>query len=225
MNPNDLIKLEELKELVGSDKVSDWLNKFLERYRVSAELKEFIRLKKGVTKELLEEILPLSIYATYQYNDSDVYMQFYPGSTTSYDADFVNESGVLVERVEVTMALDGLQSQIQGEAINIFGHSSVYHTPDYLGHVKTRIIAEPECRTISSIEIIEKQAAMLNEAYAKKHMNIHKYPNTTLLIGMDIPLFMEQEYNEIMNKFNLLENTFKKIVCVNTSGSHCWRLK
>ena len=224
MDPNSLIDKEEISRLVPSCQVEQWVVSLLERYYSSRELIDFIRLKKGVTQELLEELLPLGKYASSYYKDSNVFLQFYPGTKNSFDADFVDFDGNLIERIEVTMAINGMQSRIQSEAINTFGHSCVYHTPKYTGSVKNRIISEPECKTIGSEEIIQIQAGWLNEAYCKKHKKLHKYPNATLLIGMDIPLFMEWEYQKIMDMFTPKPNTFKKVVCVNTSSNHSWRL-
>lgn len=224
MNPNLIIDIEELKKPIRSDLVEVWVNELLSRFQTSKICREFIRLKKGVTQELMDEIYPLSKYSSAEYNDSNIFMRFYPGSETSFDADFVGVDGALIERVEVTMAIDGVRARIQGEAINIFGHSPVYHTPDYRGNSKNRIISEPESQIITSDEIFSEQADLLNAAYRKKHNNLHKYPNTTLLIAMDIPLFMEWEYDQIMERFSPLENTFKKVVCVNMSSNHYWRL-
>jgi len=224
MNPNQLIDIEELKIPIRSDRVDVWVNEFLGRFHTNKKSREFIRLKKGVTQELLDEIYPLSKYSTFEYNDPNIFMRSYPGSETSFDADFVGVDGTLIERIEVTMAIDGARSRIQSEAINIFGRSPIYHTPEYRGNSKSRVISEPESQTITSDEIIFEQIGLLNRAYSKKHSNLHKYPNTTLLIAMDIPLFVEWEYSQIMEKFIPLKNTFKKVMCVNISGNQCWRL-
>ncbi|MCK4622559.1 MAG: hypothetical protein KAT62_10160 [Desulfuromonadales bacterium] len=202
-----------------------WAHSLLARFHEPKEAIEFQRLKKGITQELHDELIPLGKYAKSHYNNPEIYLRFYSGSETSYDAEFVDKDERLIERVEVTMAIDGQQARIQSEAINKFGHSPVYQTPNYTGTSKNRSLGETESVTISSDTIIEIQAERLKSAYLKKHKNIHKYPNTTLLIGVDIPLFMEWEYQRIIENFQPLNNTFQSIKCVNISSEHCWHLK
>ena len=114
---NEILKTEELRINIRSDEALSWVNSLIIRFDESNESREFLRLKKGITKELLDELLPLGKYASKHYNDPEIYLKFYPGSETSYDADFVNKDNHLVERVEVTMAIDGQQSRIQSEDI------------------------------------------------------------------------------------------------------------
>ncbi len=225
MKFNNLINKEELSEPIRSDKAFEWVESLLLRFHESDQSKDFFRLKKGITQELLDELYPLGKYAKSHYNDPEIFLKFYPGSSTSFDADFINPEGNLIERVEVTMAIDGQQQRIQSEAINEFGHSPIYQTPKYSGNAKNRVLEETETVTISSDEIFIIQSKRIQEAYAKKHNNIHKYPNMTLLIGVDIPLFMEWEYQRIIDQFEVLENSFKSIKCVNVSSNHCWILK
>jgi hypothetical protein len=225
MNPNSLIKDNELRNLIRSDKALEWVESLMIRFHDSKENLEFIRLKNGVTQELLDELLPLGIYAKNNYNKPNIFLKYYPGSVTSYDADFIDQNGDLIERVEVTMAINGQQSRIQAEAINKYGHSSVYHTPEYSGKSKKRKIKKSDVVTIESDSIVELYVERIQEAYVKKHENLNKYPETTLLIGVDIPLFMESKYQAIIESFKILENTFNSIKCVNTSSNHYWCLK
>lgn len=225
MNPNNLVSLEELNVPVRSDEALEWVESLLKRFYKSKLGTEFIRLKKGITQEILDELLPLSRYAKAYYNTPDVLLQFYPGCKTSYDADFICCRGSLIERVEVTMAIDGQQSRIQAEAIQEYGHSPIYQTPKFTGNSKNRKIFETESETISNEDIIKIQVDRIQKAYTNKHKNIHKYPNVTLLIGVDIPLFVESECLQILEKLNIFDNTFDSIKCVNTSSHQYWCLK
>jgi hypothetical protein len=225
MNPNDIVKPAEIGVPIGTDKALLWVESLIKRFYVSKEAKDFIILKNGITQEILDELLPLGKYAKHHYDDPNILLKYYPGTENSFDADFININDELIERVEVTMALDGQQSRLQSESIIKFGHSSVYHTPIHSGTLKNRVLTESEGATIGSDEIIDLQVSRIQSAYEKKHKNIAKYPETTLLIGVDIPLFMEWEYQNIIERFNVLENTFHSIKCVNTSSNHCWHLK
>jgi hypothetical protein len=227
MNPNTLISDKELREPVQSNTALEWVESLMSRFYNTKENQDFITLKNGVTQELLDELLPLGKYAKSHYNSPEILLKFYPGCSTSYDADFIGRQGNLVERVEVTMAVDGQQSRIQAEAMNQYGYSRVYHTPEYSGTVKNknRKIKEPEGSIIGTDYIIELQVNRIQEAYRKKNKNLDKYPDTTLLIGVDIPLLMDWEYQSIIERFEVSQSTFRSIKCVNISSNHYWCLK
>ena len=55
----------------------------------------------------MDEIRPLSKYAMHAYNDPKIYLKYYPDTKNSFDADFIDADKNLIERVEVTMAIDG----------------------------------------------------------------------------------------------------------------------
>jgi hypothetical protein len=59
MNPNSLIKDEELGNPIRSDKALEWVESLMARFHDSKEALEFIRLKNGITQDLLDELLPL----------------------------------------------------------------------------------------------------------------------------------------------------------------------
>ncbi|MBN1906328.1 MAG: hypothetical protein JW927_14650 [Deltaproteobacteria bacterium] len=225
MDFNHLISKQELQKPISTDKAFKWVESLLNRFLESEDSKRFLRLKNGVTQELIDELYPLGKYSKNYYNNPDIFLKYYPGSEKSFDADFIDGKGNLIEKVEVTMAIDGQQQRIQSEAINEFGHSPVYQTPNYTGNRRNRVLKETESTTISSDKIFEIQTKRIQEAYRKKHTNIIKYPNMTLLIGVDIPLFMEWEYERIISQFEMLENSFESIKCVNVSSDHCWVLK
>ena len=224
MDPYKLINVEELSEKVQSDKALEWVESLMGRFHTTKEARDLSRLRNRVTQELFYELLPLANYAKKHYNDPNVLLKFYPGSENSFDAEFINLNGTLVERVEVTMAIDGQQSRIQAEALNQFGHFSVYHTPEYSGKSKSRKIKEPSCTTISTDALIDLHASRIQKAYIDKHKNLHKYPNITLLIGVDMPFLMLWEYQAIIQKIELQQNTFQSVKIVNVSSNNYWNL-
>lgn len=222
---NNLVNEAELRKPIICNEAEQWVQMLLHRFHKSEETKQYLFLKRGIIQELIDELIPLSKYASRVYADSEVFLKFYPGTTTSFDADFVDKNDKLIERVEVTMAIDGQQKRIQAEALVKYGHTRIHETPKYSGKMRNRIIEEPESHITSSSAIIERQTLLLQEAYLKKHKNLHKYPETTLLIGVDIPLFMDWEYKKIMDGFRIMDKTFKSIKCVNVSSNHYWCLK
>lgn len=222
---NKFVTESEIRNLIPSNEIEDWINSLLCRFHVSEDAKQYLILRKGIVQEIFDELIPLAKYAKHQYNDPDVFLKFYPGSKTSFDADFVDNSGNLLERVEVTMAVKGQQNRIQREALIKYGHSSFFHTPNYSGNKKNRVINEPECCIIDSSDIIAEQSTLLQTAYNKKHSKLHKYPDTTLLIGLNIPLLMNWEYEQVIRDFHIHKNTFTSIKCVEITTGKYWFLK
>lgn len=225
MSFDKFVTESEMRSLIPSNEAEDWVNSLLRRFHTSEDSKQYLILRKGVVQEIFDELIPLVKYAKHRYNDPQVFLKFYPGSKTSFDADFVDNNGNLLERVEVTMAVDGQQNRIQAEALIEYGHSTVFHTPNYSGKAKDRVIDEPECCIIGSSDIIVEQARLLQTAYNKKHSNLHKYPDTTLLIGLNIPLLMNWEYEQVIRDFCVHENTFTSIKCVEVTSGKYWSLK
>jgi hypothetical protein len=221
----DIVRREELVQAIATDVVSEWVSSLILRYHESRAAKKFLRLKRGISQELLEELLPLAKYSKAFYNCPDIFLKYYPGTENSFDAEFIDGKGNLIERVEVTLSIDGYQSILQAEALNEFGHAPIYETPEFNGNAKNRELKEPIVSLISTETIIQTESEKLQRAYLKKHKNIHKYPNVTLLIGIDLPLLLSWEYKRIIEPFQVLENTFNSIKCVNLSSNHYWCFK
>ena len=220
MKAEVLIADSELCKRIKTTEAVNWVASLLKRFHGSENDKQCLILKQRPVKEIIDELIPLSKYAQHEYNDNDIYLQFYPGSKTSYDAEFIDNAGSVIERVEVTMAINGQQKKIQAEHLIKYGHTSIFDTPDYRGPVDNRELAEYESTVKSSDVIIEEQAVLLQQAYDNKQKQLHKYPNITLLIGLDVPLLMKSEYQQIIDKLKIKKITFNSIKCLSICGHH-----
>ncbi len=217
------------KELATPIKTKDaevWVQSLLKRYHVTRESRDFLIQRKGVTNEIIKELIPLSKYCSRKYSCEGYLLKFYPGSEQSFDAEIIKDNGDLVERIEVTLAIDGYQNSIQAEALVEFGTAPMFRTPLYEGvGRKRRLLENSEYDFIDNDEWINKLAVLIQKSYNKKHGNIHKYPETTLLIGVDIALASNGEASQVLSCFTLSPNTFEKVYCVNISGLQLWELK
>ena len=225
MSPNELVKPDELSQPVACIDVEAWVESLFKRFQISKEAKQHLILGNGVVREMIDELAPLSKFVSSFYEDSDAFLRFYPGSENSFDADIIDEKGSIIERIEVTMAIDGQQKRLQAEALLKHGHSLIYETPEYSGNSKNRIISEPEFNTIDDSEIIEIQSSLLQTAYDKKQGMLSRYPNTTLLIGVHMPVSRPEEFDDVVHSLSIEANTFNSIKCVNVAGNHCAVLK
>lgn len=86
------------------------LRDFIEEIRRATKMDDALRhaaiQKKGLFKQLTEEIMPIKCYALSQYPDNDVRVSPVLGNQ-GYDAEIHDFMGNLVERIEVTIPHDG----------------------------------------------------------------------------------------------------------------------
>jgi len=111
--------------------------------RTPSELREFIArvtewaladedetdegiLKQGVYKRYVDEVLPLNVFADLEYSD-DYLIQPVKGNQ-GYDANVLNLSGELVERVKITVSHDGMASIADAQLLveRGFGNASQF---------------------------------------------------------------------------------------------------
>ena len=88
------------------------LRDFIEEVRRAAQMDDALRhaaiQKKGLFKQLVEEIMPIKCYALSRYPDNNVRISPVLGNQ-GYDAEVHDLSGRLIERIEVTIPHDGAQ--------------------------------------------------------------------------------------------------------------------
>lgn len=226
MSLNPTITNKELATPIKTKDAEMWVKSLLEKFHATRESRDFLILRKGVTNKIIKELIPLSKYCSRKYTAEGYLLKFYPGSEQSFDAEIIKDNGDLVERVEVTLAIDGYQNSIQAEALVEFGTAPIYRTPLYEGTGRNRQLLEnSEYDLIDNDEWINKLSILIQESYNKKHNNIHKYPETTLLIGVDIALASNGEASQVLSSFSIFPDTFEKVYCVNISGFQLWELK
>lgn len=224
VNINEIVSSEELGLPKRVDVAFEWTSALLERFHTNDELKKILILKKGLVQEIVDELLPLSIYSGEEYAGSDFFLKFYPGSTNSFDGEVIDKEGKLIERLEVTMAVDGYQRALQGESLLQLGHSPIYHTPEYSGKYQEREILESQPELICSSEIIRRHSSQILEVYEKKSRNISKYPDTNLLIAIDLGLLLDFECDQIINAAKIENSSFPRVSLVDITSKRVWRL-
>jgi len=220
MKHNDLITESELRKPIKTTEAEKWVRSLLERYHDTEDKKRYLILKNGIVKKVVDELIPLSRYSKHEYNQSSIYLKYYPDSRQSFDAEFIDKNNNVIERVEVTMAISGQNRRIQDEHFIKYSHTPLFKTLKSSGKVGDRVLNEHELSCIDQETIIKIQSDLLQSAYDKKQCNITKYPDTTLLIGLDIPVHMKSEFHQIINTFKPEINTFKAIKCVSICGLH-----
>ncbi|MBV2113447.1 MAG: hypothetical protein KUF82_21040 [Candidatus Thiodiazotropha sp. (ex Ctena orbiculata)] len=212
-----LVTIDELSKPILVEEAYDWIESLLKRFDKSEEFKQYLLLRKGVSGKIYNELLPLAVYGERIWRGQGVSLKYYPTSSQSFDADFINDENSLIERVEVTMATEGLEEQIQAETLVKYGWTPGFGMNEYGGNARNREIPEPEHRIYSQSEAIDKLTSLVNRAYNNKLQNRHKYHDLSLLIAFDcFVLNTAEEFNRIVGSISVDKSTFNKVHFVDT---------
>ena len=107
MRPECILDIEDMQRRRTVAELDRWIAEQCEKFRVSSEAKSYFRAHRGLTKQLIEELIPLVRFAQAKYGrDSDAEVEPVIGNQ-SYDALIFDESGEY--KVETTLAIDGYQ--------------------------------------------------------------------------------------------------------------------
>jgi len=107
------------------------------------------RLRRGLYKQYLDELIPLSIYAAIQYDGSDVLVRPLIGNQ-GYDAVVTTPEGKNIDVIEITSPIDGLKESNNSKLINErgFGETEMYTPGEELITIFERCLASARKKSI-----------------------------------------------------------------------------
>lgn len=220
------VSLDELEVPIVAWDAYEWAQNLLKRYHNDDESRRMLQLGKGTVSKILEEVLPLAVYASQREDFEDVYLHYFASSSQSFDAEFRTRESDLVERTEVTIAINGFEEQIRRETIEQYGWSPGFGLNKHAGSVRNREIPEPEHRLHGQEEAVASLKSLVESAYAKKVGNINKYPGTSLVIGVDcFALNSRSEFKEVISSVVGTKTPFDAVNFVDTNGRFYHRHK
>lgn len=206
--------------------VETWIEELLNSFHKTEELKSILVNRERQVAEIVYELLPLSKYINAYFKKSGHFLYFYPGSAQSFDAEIKDKEGSLIEKIEVTMAIDGQSDRIKTECSIAHGIAPVIKTPVYSGNARNRKISADTTLLAEPEDVITHYKDLIQLVFDKKHDKLYKYPNTILLIAFEAPRFFldKWEFDEIIKSLKISDNTFNKVVVVNISSDQHWLL-
>lgn len=222
-----MITAQELRKPIACDDVDSWVESLQQRFHVSEEWKTRLKFRKRPVDEVVYELVPLSKYINVFHKTPDLKLYYFPGSGQSFDAEIRKINGEILERIEVTMAIDGYGETIKTECLLEHGIAPIIKTPEFTGLSKSRVISENTSCIAESEDVILHYSGLIQGAFNKKQENIDKYPNTTLLIGIEVQEFFLEpwEFDAILELIKIPKDTFDKVILVNISSDQYWKLK
>jgi len=118
------ISKENLEKKRTPEELYEFVQKSLSSISKDEQSKKEARLRKNGSKELIEEVYPLSIFCRIKYNGKDVICYPVIGSQ-GYDARVETQDGELVEVIELTWPIDGQKEYLERKKLNEQGYTEV----------------------------------------------------------------------------------------------------
>jgi hypothetical protein len=171
------IEKEELTLPRTPDELCSYVKDVHERVMKDDETRHQARLKRGLYKEFLEELTPLSIYSKWKFPRNNVTCQLIIGNQ-GYDAIIRNlpSDPEYVEHVEITFPFDGQKHHEDAKEINEKGYCFESWNDD-LSKIKEEIIR------------VIKQAQ-------KKSLKDYDYKNSSLIISLGTQPYFDLKRGE-----------------------------
>ncbi len=215
MSINDIIKPDELSQLIKCSEALDVYENLINRFSTSHETAEYLRLKNGIAQELVDEFAPFSIYAHQCHGNSNNLMKYYYDTNQSFDGEILNAKAELLERVEITCAIDGHNESVRMERLNKEGMANVFGTVSYTGKKGNREFDEEEIQTVSSTQLETHYIELIDSAYLKKKNKVGKYDGMILLIAIEDFLVKGHNMDKIVSRLSLSKDRFSSIYLIN----------
>jgi len=163
-----------------------WVKQRIEEVASTANGNHAIRYRKGLAKQLVEEALPLGIFASHHYGDSDEVTINLVLGNQNYDAVIEDnrKHKSPFSFIEVTQAHEGENSHLRMLVLDREDHVNVLGKVYKSGMKATRIDVEVENIAVNHSTVIELELQRIEAAIQRK---IEKpYPhNTALLVVFD----------------------------------------
>ena len=226
---DEFVTKEELSEERNADDFIDWFDNKRNELSKSSEAVEAIRLRSGLCKQLVEEILPLEIHAKQLYKGNKcISIQPVIGSQP-YDAVIRDKSKTLNEatEVEITLAYEGQNEYYRRLMLHKTGRAPA------TGKISVKVSKdgeydfEEELPVARDVEqLLEEQLVLISAALDRKYKN--DYGSDTVLIVMFEDVLSFRETEEIEKLDELLVNyirrngkKFQNIYLHSWSGNVC----
>lgn len=219
MHQIEPISIEQLMAPVPLSDVDAWVTKLCVRYTSDPSWQKYFLQKRGLTKDLQEELIPLGRLCKKIANrHPGALLQYYQGSKQSFDAKIVLPNGETLETLEVTLACDGLQESIAAECLERYGYAPLYSSIPMSGLRASRQLPKPELVSLDAEAIVAECIAQVQIAVTKKCQS-GKYVNTNLVVAFDDFRLLSIEHFELVeNEFRAIKSSFPIIYYVGLGG-------
>lgn len=220
----DLFSQDDIQQERTSGELNQWLTDLFENLENAKGGKEAVRLRNGLCKPLVEEILPLKIWSNHLYPDENN-IKFEPVlGNQNYDA-FMRDYSVgevIEKKVEITQAHEGENEYYRRLLLHHEGSAPAFGEIKKTGTKNKDFKLEPKLEAVSHEKILTNIFMCIENAIKNKVSK--KYDENTLLVIMfeDLLIFKEEDVTNLNNFIEvILEKTkspFSEIYLAAWSG-------
>jgi hypothetical protein len=199
---NEFISKNELTEERTPSELRSWVIEKTGEMGSTQQGRRVLRLQKGFAKQLMEEVLPLSIFGKQKYGDTDqVLLQPVIGNQ-HYDAVVTDRRTKPPTRsfIEITQSHEGRDNYLRRCQLLEKGYVSPYAPVIKTRTRKGWAFSIPSEADEVAVRVQNERQRIL--AAAKRKEGKHYSPNTSLVIFFDdAPSFQEVNDNERLDSF------------------------
>ena len=193
---SDFLTNKVLEESHTAKEYLLWAKGLVEQLKSKPNGLEMIRLRVGLAKELMDEVIPIGLLASKYFGESDdVRINLKIGSQ-SYDAVVSDhrKQPSAVSYIEVTLAHEGEDEYLRMWHLHKKGNASGLGRVTKHGTKKTGLCVEVAMEPLSQAEVLQRERGLLLKAIDKKLEK--KYPqNTLLLVAFDDVMAFDRKDN------------------------------
>ena len=154
--------------------------------KIEAIDEESIRLRRGLAKQLTEELYPLAIFAFKKYGDNQMVRVKLIIGSHNYDAILTDNSSspVLKQYIEVTQSHEGEIVHFRTLYLQEHGYAPITSTKKKQGTKKTGIKVTAQFEAVDAVESAEGEMQRVLDAIFKKEGKVYP-PNAILVVMFD----------------------------------------
>ena len=230
-DPSTFLSAEEMTKRRTPRELNDWVPTIFDRFLESNEAKAYLRLKKGLSKQFLEEVWPLALLAKQLFGDSDqIICEPVPGNQ-KYDAlieDRRSDTPIQI-KVEFTIAVDGYDDHLRMKVLNDKGSANAYGDISVSGtkHTGHKIDIDRSGRdrdelTSNAVRLlVEALRGKADRPYGLSHWLCVKFDDWIWVPNKNDA---EQIRASVSSAKRALNLDFAKVFIVGSSGKLLWEL-
>ena len=208
---------EDLQFTLPLSDVRPWVEELCSRYK-NAEWNDYFVGKRGLTKRLQDELIPLAFLCDHVAGERiNTVLRYFPCSGQSFDAQVLSLDGHVEEVLEVTHACDGYRDSIAGEYLKKYGLAPLWIPLSYSGRRQSRELPLPEIRSMSAEQIVEDGLALIRNAVEAKS-NSGRYSNVSLVVGFEDFRLLDWHFEYARNELAKIKSTFPFVYFVGLGG-------
>ena len=213
------LKVEELMEPIPLGEVESWVQRRCERYTTDPEWSGYFLGRRGLTKDLQDELIPLALFCKQVAPRlPGAVLRYFQGSGQSFDAKIVLPDGSEVETLEVTVACDGYRDALVRESLSCHGFAPLYSEIPQTGARSSRELPEPEMVSIDARAMVSECSEQVRTAVERKSSS-GKYVNTNLIVAFDdFRLLSVDDFEQAITTFRAIQSSFPVVYYVGLTG-------